>query len=247
MKLVVAGATGFLGTEVVRQALSHPKIASVIALARRQTAVPGGSGSQADASKLKSVACDNFISYPESVKTEIPDADACIWLIAITPTKSKTFPQDEVRKICHDYPLAAADTFSNLPRKDKTEPFRFVYVSGSNAERDPAKKPWIMGDYCVMRQGQVETDVLERAQKSSGTLKACVFKPGLINTANTSLLVKGVQGVARVLIGLPTIQRDEMAAALLDTAVNGFEKDTFVNEELIEIGQRALKAEAPSQ
>ncbi|KAJ4149074.1 hypothetical protein NW754_000510 [Fusarium falciforme] len=237
MKLVVAGATGFLGTEVVRQALSHPKIASVIALARRQTAVPGGSGSQADASKLKSVACDNFISYPESVKTEISDADACIWLIAITPTKSKTFPQDEVRKICHDYPLAAADTFSNLPRKDKTEPFRFVYVSGSNAERDPAKKPWIMGDYCVMR-GQVETDVLERAQKSSGTLKACVFKPGLINTANTSLLVKGVSRLSSEM---------EMAAALLDTAVNGFEKDTFVNEELIEIGQRALKAEAPSQ
>jgi hypothetical protein len=74
-----------------------------------------------------------------------------------------------------------------------------------------------------------------------------VFKPGLINTANTSLLVKGVQGIARVLIGLPTIQRDEMAAALLDKAVNGFEKDTFVNEELIEIGQGALKAEAPAQ
>ncbi|KAI8679261.1 NAD(P)-bd-dom domain-containing protein [Fusarium keratoplasticum] len=246
MKLVVAGATGFLGTEVVRQALSHPKITSVIALARRQTAIPEGSGSQADASKLKSVACDDFISYPESVKTEIADADACIWLIAVTPTKSKTFPQDEVRKICHDYPLAAVDAFSNLPRKDKTEPFRFVYVSGSNAERDPAKKPWVMGDYCVMR-GQVEADVLERAQKSNGALKACVFKPGLINTANTSLLVKGVQGVARVLIGLPTIQRDEMAAALLDKAINGFEKDTFMNEELIEIGQGALKTEAPSQ
>lgn len=74
-----------------------------------------------------------------------------------------------------------------------------------------------------------------------------MFKPGLINTANTSVLVKGVQGVARVLIGLPTIQRDEMAAALLDKAVNGFEKDTFTNEELIEIGQGVLKAETPSQ
>lgn len=81
MKLVVAGATGFLGTEVVRQALSHPKITSVIALARRQTAVPEGSGSQADASKLKPVACDDFINYPESVKTEISDADACIWCV----------------------------------------------------------------------------------------------------------------------------------------------------------------------
>ncbi|EEU40041.1 uncharacterized protein NECHADRAFT_102411 [Fusarium vanettenii 77-13-4] len=245
MKLVVAGATGFLGTEVVRQALSHPKITSVIALARRQTPIPEVSGSQADVSKLKPVACDDFINYPESVKTELSDADACIWLIAITPAKSKMFAQDEVRKICNDYPLAAVDAFSKFER-NKTEPFRFVYVSGSNAERDPAKKPWVIGDYSVMR-GQVEVQVIERAQKSNGALKACVFKPGLINTEHTGLLVKGIQGVARVLIGLPTIQRDEMVAALLDKAMNGFEKDTFVNEELIEIGQRVLKAEVPSQ
>ncbi|KAJ4317797.1 hypothetical protein N0V84_007159 [Fusarium piperis] len=246
MKLVVAGATGFLGTEVVRQALSHPKITSIIALARRQTAIPEGLGPQADASKLKSVACDDFMNYPENVRAEISDADACIWLIAITPVKSKTFPQDEVRKICHDYPLAGADVFSSLARKEKADPFRFVYVSGSNTERDPAKKPWILGDYCVMR-GQVETEVLGRAKKSNGALKACVFKPGLINTANTSMLVKGFQGVARVLIGLPNIQRDETAAALLDKAVNGFEKDTFMNQEMIEIGRGALKAETTSQ
>ncbi|KAI8723043.1 NAD(P)-bd-dom domain-containing protein [Fusarium sp. LHS14.1] len=246
MKLVVAGATGFLGAEVVRQTLSHPKITSVIALARRQTPIPEGSGSQVDLSKLKPVACDDFINYPESVKTEISGADACIWLIAITPAKSKMFPQDEVRKICNDYPLAAVDAFSKFERNQKTEPFRFVYVSGANAERDPAKKPWVLGDYSVMR-GQVEAQVLERAQKSNGALKACVFKPGLINTEKTSFLVKGVQGVARVLIGLPTIQRDEMVAALLDKAVNRFEKDTFVNKELIEIGQRVLKVEVPSQ
>ncbi|UPK90859.1 hypothetical protein LCI18_001794 [Fusarium solani-melongenae] len=246
MKLVVAGATGFVGTEVIRQALSHLKITSVVTLARRQTAVPEGLGSQADPSKLKSVACDDFINYPESVKAEISDADACIWLIAITPAKSKTYPRDEILKVCRDYPLAAVDAFSNLSRKGKATPFRFVYVSGSNAERDLDKRPWVMGDYCILR-GQVEVGVLERAQKSNGALESCVFKPGLINTANTSFLVKGLQGVARVLIGLPSIQLDEMAAALLDKAINGFEKDTFLNEELIEIGQRALKAEAPSQ
>ena len=58
---------------------------------------------------------------------------------------------DEVRKICVDYAVNAVDTFSKLPRTDKTGPFRFLYISGSNAERDPAKKPWILGDYCVMR------------------------------------------------------------------------------------------------
>ncbi|RSL68067.1 hypothetical protein CEP54_002924 [Fusarium duplospermum] len=265
MKVVVAGSTGFLGTEVIRQALSHPKITTVVALARRETPVPEGSESQADVSKLKSVVCDDFINYPEHVKAEISDAHACIWycfglgdrsetpraaddtgrLIAITPAKSKTYPRDKLREICRDYPLAALEAFSNF-NKGKTEPFRFVYVSGSNAERDLDKVPRLMGSYSLMR-GLVELSILERVEKCNGALNACVFKPGLINTANTSILVKGIQSVARVLIGLPSIQRDEVAAALLEKAVNGFEKDTYLNDELIEIGQEALKALATSQ
>lgn len=31
------------------------------------------------------------------------------------------------------------------------KPFRFLYMSGSNSQRDPAKKPWLLGDYSVMR------------------------------------------------------------------------------------------------
>lgn len=53
--------------------------------------------------------------------------------------------------ICYEYALYAADTFAKLPREGKPEPLRFIYVSGSNAERDPAKKPWILGDYCLLR------------------------------------------------------------------------------------------------
>lgn len=71
--------------------------------------------------------------------------------IAITPTKSKTMPWEEVRKTCVDYAVNAVDTFAKSPRADKANPFRFVYVSGSAAERDPTKKPWVMGDYCLMR------------------------------------------------------------------------------------------------
>ena len=35
MKLIVAGSTGYVATEVIRQALSHPAITSIIALAGR--------------------------------------------------------------------------------------------------------------------------------------------------------------------------------------------------------------------
>lgn len=79
MKLIVAGATGFVATDVIRQSLRNPKITSVIALARRAVSAPENTGSDADASKLKSVVVEDFGTYPEDVKKHFADADACIW------------------------------------------------------------------------------------------------------------------------------------------------------------------------
>lgn len=77
MKLVIGGSSGLVGTELVRQALLNPLITSVVGLSRRATPIPDGSD-DADA-KLKSVVCDDFENYSDSVKTELEGADACVW------------------------------------------------------------------------------------------------------------------------------------------------------------------------
>jgi hypothetical protein len=197
MKLIVAGATGFVATEVIRQALSNPAVTSIVALARRETALPQNAGPKADTTKFKPVVCADFGNYPESVKKELSGADACIWykisflsfptlftqrshlniarslkvtcqmanysfsksvcwlvharLMAITPSKSRQMPWEEVKKICLDYTITGLETISQLPRNSAGSPFRFIYTSGSNAERDQNKKPWILGDYSLMR------------------------------------------------------------------------------------------------
>lgn len=79
MKLIVAGASGFVATEIIRQSLSISKITSVIALARRPVSAPSNLGQGADPSKLHSVALDNYGSYPDDVKKQLAGADACIW------------------------------------------------------------------------------------------------------------------------------------------------------------------------
>lgn len=76
MKLVIGGSSGFVGTELVLQALSNPAITSVVGLSRRETPAPP---SAADAAKLKSVICDDFDNYSDSVKKELEDVDAFIW------------------------------------------------------------------------------------------------------------------------------------------------------------------------
>lgn len=84
MKLIVAGASGFVGTEVLRQSLNVPKITSVIALARRPVPIPAGLDSGAKASKLISVALENYDKYSDDVKKQLAGANACIWYVIIS-------------------------------------------------------------------------------------------------------------------------------------------------------------------
>ncbi|PQE27689.1 nucleoside-diphosphate-sugar epimerase protein [Rutstroemia sp. NJR-2017a BBW] len=247
MKLIIAGPTGFVATEVIKQGLSHPAITSIVALARRTTSIPQDLDPAADATKLKSVVCDDFENYPESVKQELAGADACICcidqsfrLIAITPSQLNTMSPEEARKICFDYTVSGLKTITKLPRNTATKPFRFLYVSGANAERDQTKKPWLIGDYCLMR-GEVESHVLDYAKESGGTVEVGIARPGLIDAPGKRSLVMSVLAtIGCAVIGLPWVENCEVAATLLKQVVEGVEKETLLNEDLVRIGREEL-------
>ncbi|KAH8167067.1 hypothetical protein CIB48_g1178 [Xylaria polymorpha] len=79
MKLIVTGATGFVGQEVIRQSLSHPQIGTIVALARSPVVAPEKLPAGSDPSKLKSVVIQDYEVYPEEIKKEFSGANACIW------------------------------------------------------------------------------------------------------------------------------------------------------------------------
>lgn len=82
MKLIITGASGFVATEVLRQALLQPSITSIVAVARSSISSPEGTPA-ASASKLKSVVVPDYGTYPEDVKKELAGADACIWYVGL--------------------------------------------------------------------------------------------------------------------------------------------------------------------
>ena len=47
--------------------------------------------------------------------------------------------------------MTGLENIAQLPRDSAGKPFRFIYTSGAKSERDPSKKPWVLGDYCLMR------------------------------------------------------------------------------------------------
>lgn len=85
MKLIVTGATGFVGMEVIRQAVLNPNITSVVALARKRVTLPETISMHANRSKLESVLLEDWTSpYPDSVKDALRDADCGIWFDTYT-------------------------------------------------------------------------------------------------------------------------------------------------------------------
>lgn len=82
MKLIVTGATGFVGGEVVRLALQDKSISSVVALTRKAVPVPKHVGPEADTSKLKSVILEDWENpYPDDVVEQLKGADGCVWFV----------------------------------------------------------------------------------------------------------------------------------------------------------------------
>ncbi|KAI0593184.1 hypothetical protein F4775DRAFT_608201 [Biscogniauxia sp. FL1348] len=232
MKLVIGGSTGLVGTELTRQALLHTAVTSVVALSRRETPVPADAGSSSV--KLTSVICDDFESYSDTVKKELQDADACIWTIAVTPSKLKSMPFEDISKICRDYAVTAIKTLDGL-RPNQKQPLRFIYMSGHFAPRSAAEVPKELIDndlasYGLLR-GEAESNILAYAEQSNGAVQACVAKPGIIDSPGRE---------KRTVPGVPNIELCDISAALLDQVVNGFEKKALSNEDMIKAGRKAL-------
>ncbi|KAK1831165.1 succinate-semialdehyde dehydrogenase [Podospora conica] len=237
MKLIITGASGLVATELLRQSLRTREITQVIALARKTVSAPSGV-SPADAAKLKSVVLDDYERYPDDVRSQLAGADACIWTVAVTPTKAQSYAFDEVTRICQTSTLAGIRA---MVEAGPARPFRFLYMSGQNAERDQSKKPLLLPAYFKMR-GETENQLLAfaAAQEPAGSVEMCVVKPGIV-TGHLSGLMSVMMGV---LLGLGIFKKvgiQELVAAMLQQVRDGgFETETLENDDLIRIGQKAL-------
>ncbi|KAH6663417.1 hypothetical protein B0J14DRAFT_684606 [Halenospora varia] len=233
MKLIIGGATGFVGKEVLRQALRSPEITSIVTLGRRAVVV-----SEEHKSKIIDIVMEAQEHFSDSVIEQIADADACIWTIAITLTKSKTSPPEEVKKVTRDYALAALDAVAKSNNTGK--PIRFVYVSGTGVTRDLDQDVGpiasLAGPGYFNLRNKLEVELLEYAARSGGRVKVCCARPAFILGDRGPGFKMPNYGGHEIL----TVEREVMVAAMLKQCVEGIEMDPLGNDDLIRIGEEAL-------
>ncbi len=116
-KIIVTGATGLAGSEVIRQAILDPEVETVTALVRRPM-------NWADP-KLKVVIHNDFSDY-SSLFSIFQIHDVLIWCLGISQTQVK---KEEYVRITYDYTMACATAVVKANPK-----LGFVFLSGMGAD-----------------------------------------------------------------------------------------------------------------
>ena len=101
MKLIVAGATGFIGSEVLRQCIASPGVTSILVVSRREPA------KELMASpKVKVILHEDFSEWPTSLLEQLEGAEGCIWYLNVNwgLSVSLTLLQKDCWRKSHRFP-----------------------------------------------------------------------------------------------------------------------------------------------
>ncbi|PVH79088.1 putative nucleoside-diphosphate-sugar epimerase [Cadophora sp. DSE1049] len=217
MKIILTGSSGFIGTEILSQAISNPEITSIVALSRKPLPEKFASNP-----KVSVVIIEDFASYTPDVLKKLEGVEGCIWAIGAKSTSIEV-----TRKVSVEYTLAAAKAFSALPRP-QGRPFRFVFVSGFVVVRDQKASVWFFPEARKVA-GEAELNLIDFADKNTG-FESYIARPAFVLPKEG-----GLKSMVTSL--LPSVKVDALAAVLLDAAMYGNQSQTLENADLVRRGR----------
>ncbi|KFY71148.1 hypothetical protein V499_08640 [Pseudogymnoascus sp. VKM F-103] len=228
MKVILTGATGFIGTEVVRQALLHPSITTLVVLSRRALSPP------ITHPKLQVIILADFAVYPPDVLTQLDGAEACIWTLGI-----KTASVPDQRLVSITYSLALATALTQLPTPP-SHPIRFLFTGGALSISDPNSSALFMGPARKVK-GEAEMEILAFAVRAENRekIEVVVTRPAMVHAPGSVVggLMSGLPA------GLRGVGVKELAAVTLDIVLKWRDEGKVLdNAELAKRGVLLVKA-----
>ncbi|KAK5733929.1 hypothetical protein LTR17_009336 [Elasticomyces elasticus] len=191
MKIVLFGATGNIGGEILSQAIAHKYIEHIYCITRKP--LDRKYFDKKSKGKVTELVNDNFLDYPDTITRYLVEegVDGCVWALGskLSPDPKK---RDEEEKVRISYPVAAAEAFAKklatqlspqlMPKKKF--PFRFVFISASGAEQDQFRTLWVYSDWRKMK-GAAEKAIFEVADGSEviqghKCFEAIALRPGQV-------------------------------------------------------------------
>jgi len=154
LKVIITGVTGMVGEGVMHEALLHPDVESVLAVARKPTGV--------NHPKLKELIIPDFFNL-SSIESELSGYNACFFCLGVSSIGKN---EDEYRHLTYDLTMNFAKTVSGL-NQDMT----FCYVSGAGTDTsEKGRQMW------ARVKGKTENDLRKLPFK-----EVFAFRPGYIH------------------------------------------------------------------
>jgi uncharacterized protein YbjT (DUF2867 family) len=153
MKAVIFGATGMVGSGVLRECLEHPDVESVL--------VVGRSSCDVENAKMHEVIHQDFFDY-SGIEESLRGFDACFFCLGVS---SFRMSEERYHRLTYELTLKAAETLARL-NPDMT----FCYVSGTGT--DSSESGRIMW---ARVKGKTENQLLRLPFKA-----VYLFRPGYI-------------------------------------------------------------------
>jgi uncharacterized protein YbjT (DUF2867 family) len=221
MQIIVTGATGLVGAEVVRQAMMDPEIKGIAALVRRTLDIPALP--EQGREKLKTVVHSDFLNYG-GLESLFKNHDAVLWCLGISQNQVS---KEDYFTITHDYALAVAGMIL------KTNPsMRLIFVSGEGADSSEKSRTLF-----ARVKGKTENDLIK-----SGIKNLFLARPGGIKPVHrnpqapwSNKIVIPFFPIFEWLMPKMVISSAELARVLLFVAKNGYGKVLVANPELKDI------------
>ncbi|GAA5944420.1 uncharacterized protein JCM15063_000949 [Sporobolomyces koalae] len=178
MRLIITGATGSAGSEVLRQALQDARITAVTTLTR--TPLPSyfvPTDKQSD--KLTQIVHPDFSNYPSELLERLSGHDACIWALG---TSSIGMNEPDYTRVTHEFATNAARAFSQINvNRDDCRKFVFAYLSGARSTQSPtpSTQGWFNTPMWARVKGRTESDLAKVPN-----LATYSFRPAFIVSDN---------------------------------------------------------------
>lgn len=224
MKVLIAGASGSIGGEILTHLLQRSEITNIIALTRKPIAdLP---------SKVENILVPDFgdLEHLGDEKWEkIRDADAMVWAIG-------TYNLNE--DVNTRYPLAFQNAFAArlpAPQSGKTSKFRFILLSGAFVEPDQSRTLFFLPQQRKAK-GVTESKTVEFAERHKEVWEALVIRPSGI------LIGQSLQNsVASFVLGTMLVKGEELGAFVAELVVKGSEETVIKNSTIVARGRELLQ------
>ncbi|KAI0777385.1 hypothetical protein BD413DRAFT_468185 [Trametes elegans] len=164
--LIITGATGVAGLAIYRTALSDSTVNKITLLTRRS--VPAWAKLPPNAEeKTETIIHTDFKNYPPELAQRLAQHNGLIWALG---RSAVGMSEKAYTELTYEYTMAAARALKEAGAGSPEQPFRFVFISGENA--DPSGKS---GQMWARVKGRVERELPELFEGTN--VRVHVFRP----------------------------------------------------------------------